>query len=214
MRPPAPLSAQFLRNRVSASIAPTTSFRQIGAVQINHLPPPPIALPDAASFALSSSPIRQPLVERHQTLYSDDLNPPPIRGSQYVPPEAAQAPIPIQQPLEQSHHSTYSTLRENRARDHAAGPVTITANLPPSSLPNSSLSSSSTDSSQRPGDVAANLDATPRGRNAHPILTSLLESTSIYNLSASALEILVGEVIREDGFLQLVRALRFYANDF
>jgi hypothetical protein len=77
-------------------------------------------------------------------------------------------------------------------------------NLPSSSLPSIPSSEPS----------IPNSDPTPTNRLAapvdpqnviRPILASFVEATSIYNLSNTALEQIVAEVLNEDGFIQLVR---------
>jgi hypothetical protein len=51
---------------------------------------------------------------------------------------------------------------------------------------------------------AANIAPVGHQEDRQSFLASLSESTSIYALSNTALEQMIGEIIREDGFVQLV----------
>lgn len=107
------------------------------------------------------------------------------------PASQAHSQIPI---LDQGTVSNYAT------KDFAQTSVPNFA----SSLPPSSCSAEPTENSTEPG-AKLNHPATTQRDDVHPILVSLTESTSIYNLPTPTLERIVGEVIREDGFIHLVK---------
>jgi hypothetical protein len=77
---------------------------------------------------------------------------------------------------------------------------------------------SGSSSSGQPPNTAQSLkdDSTQETTNA--ILASITETASVYDLPASSLERLVGDIIREDGFVQLVISFvlvfLFHPSDF
>ncbi|CAA7261736.1 unnamed protein product [Cyclocybe aegerita] len=79
-----------------------------------------------------------------------------------------------------------------------------------STLPLSSLPRSSSYSSQAP--VGSGVTSSEQGgailqKGLHLVLSTLLESTSIYDIPSSTLEQVVAEIIREDGFVELVEKI-------
>jgi hypothetical protein len=73
-----------------------------------------------------------------------------------------------------------------------------------SSLPMASSEQSSSSSGQPP-DTAQSLKGNNNAQqSANAILASITETASVYDLPVSSLERLVGDIIREDGFVQLV----------
>ena len=106
-------------------------------------------------------------------------------------------------PRHQVQSQINSALPRSQHQGNGTGPEAT--NLPPSSLPISSAGSFC-GSTQRPGaDAVGKPDATVHQDPIQSILASLSDdATSIYDLPTSTLERIVGEVIREEGFLQLV----------
>jgi hypothetical protein len=68
----------------------------------------------------------------------------------------------------------------------------------------SSEQSSGSSSSGQPPNTAQSLNENNTQQTANAILASITETASVYDLPASTLERLVGDIIREDGFVQLV----------
>jgi len=125
-------------------------------------------------------------------------------SSSQIPSASARSLAPIvAEPASQAHSQTHSLvpsfdqgiLSSCAAKDFAQ---TLASSLPPSSC-----SAAPTQNPTEPGDKP-NQPATTQN-DMHPILVSLMESTSIYNLPTPTLERIVGEVIREDGFIHLVK---------
>ncbi|KAF7363855.1 hypothetical protein MSAN_01043500 [Mycena sanguinolenta] len=75
---------------------------------------------------------------------------------------------------------------------------------PPSSLPDSSPPLSTADSTMMPPPSFQAPDST--GADNSAVTAALRDATGIYDLSHAALERLVGDVVREDGFVHLVSA--------
>ena len=62
----------------------------------------------------------------------------------------------------------------------------------------------SSGSSGQPPNTAQSLKENSTQQSANAILASITETASVYDLPVSSLERLVGEIVREDGFVQLV----------
>jgi len=127
-------------------------------------------------------------------------------SSSQIPSASARSLAPIvAEPAPQAHSQTHSLVpsfdqgmvSNCATKDFAQTPVPNLA----SSLPPSSCSADPTQNPTEPGAHSTNT----RKDDIHPILVSLTESTSIYNLPTPTLERIVGEVIREDGFIHLVK---------
>ena len=73
----------------------------------------------------------------------------------------------------------------------------------------SSEQSSGSSSSGQPPNTAQSLNENTQ-QTANAIHASITETASVYDLPASSLERLVGDIIREDGFVQLVIHLVFF----
>lgn len=101
-----------------------------------------------------------------------------------------------------------SELRPSRIHEHSvptlATTLAIATNLPSSSIP--SLPSSINSGNILGPRAASNSDIEPvsHEETRRGFLASMGETASIYALSNTALEQMIGEVIREDGFVQLV----------
>lgn len=149
----------------------------------------------ASAFALSSSPLNhQPSSDPQSSL---GLN---ITSSPNLTPTSAPAdPIP-DQTLPQVPQSAQSHLPNTHNT-----PATL-INYPSSSLPMASLeqSSGSSGSGQPPNTAQSLKEDNNTQQTANAILESITETASVYDLPASTLERLVGDIIREDGFVQLV----------
>ncbi|KAF8973069.1 hypothetical protein BDZ97DRAFT_1779189 [Flammula alnicola] len=92
--------------------------------------------------------------------------------------------------------------------------LTEQTNLPSSSLP--SLPGSDTSNQVKDPPLAFTDSSEPQNAQKdipHPVLASLVEATSIYNLSNTALEQVIAEVIHEDRFIELVRSRKSRDSD-
>ncbi|KAF9050014.1 hypothetical protein BJ165DRAFT_976023 [Panaeolus papilionaceus] len=138
--------------------------------------------PVVPSLSISSSPLRQqslvsPVVPLN-SCSSNTYNPPPLANHSFpIPNVPHMYPAAIQ--------SSNMSLTD---------PVV----LPPSSLP---IASPQDPESRQP--TVTTMCPTTKT----PIVAALSECSSVYDLPPSALEQIVAEVIREDGFLELVRRL-------
>ena len=172
---------------------PVLSHPAVPAMHLNSGQTKFIASADHSSsaFALSSSPLNhQPPSDPHSSLG------PNITSSPNLTPTSA--PVdPIRAP--QAPQS---------AQIHLPNTVSTSATLisyPSSSLPMASLEQSSGSSgSGQPPNTAQSLNENNTQQTANAILASITETASVYDLPASSLERLVGDIIREDGFVQLV----------
>ena len=158
------------------------------------------------AFALSSSPLNhQPSSDPHSSLglnitSSSNLTPTsaPADPTRENRPDQTLAQAPQAPQCAQIHlpntHNTSATL----------------INYPSSSLPMaSSEQSSGSSSSGQPPNTAQSLNENTQ-QTANAIHASITETASVYDLPASSLERLVGDIIREDGFVQLVIHLVFF----
>ena len=150
----------------------------------------------ASAFALSSSPLNhQPLSEPQSSLglnIANSLNSSPI----FAPAG----------PISASNHSLLQAPQStpNNFSSHNADNVSATSiSCLSSSLPVTS-SEQSSDSSGQPPNTAQSLKRNSTQQSANAILASITETASVYDLPVSSLERLVGDIIREDGFIQLV----------
>ena len=153
-------------------------------------------------YALSSSPLGHIRADHSSTSMLSSSGSPP-RAAQSIPRKPMQSENFYHLPLQNQ-----SSLHTGRRQESQVNPVgtniashTDLANLS-ASLPASSFSASSSDLTQR----HEGTDANTRKESSHSILASLVDSTSIYELPTSTLERVVGEVIREDGFITLVNS--------
>ncbi|KAF8813848.1 hypothetical protein BYT27DRAFT_7230797 [Phlegmacium glaucopus] len=200
------IRSQVFNASVEKSILPTRGsvlpFPAVPTMQINsgqvkltasaHQPP--------GAFALSSSPLNhQPLSDLHSSLglniaaSSPNLSPNfapvnPIRVGRFD-----QLPPQVPQTAQIHFPNTHNT---------SATPISY----PSSSLPVAS-SEQSSGSSEQPPNTAQSLKGNNTQQTANAIMTSVTEVASIYDLPVSSLEQLVGEIIREDGFVQLLETL-------
>lgn len=177
-----------VRGPVLPSAAPTIPLNSTQTKFTASANQPPSA------FALSSSPLNhQPPSDPHSLLglnTSSSSNSSPI----FVPVDPIQAG---NQSLSQPPQSTKIHL----SNSHNASPTPISCLS--SSLPLSS-SERSSDSSGQPPNTAQSVKGNNIQQTADAILATITETASIYDLPASSLERLVGDIIREDGFIQLV----------
>jgi len=196
-RPANPVSViptQISRNPMTmtdrlAFVQPSTSSHQLPPVgpadAINRLQP---IIHSSTPYILSSSPPRHTNVDNHTI----------ING--YPQTQTTHAPTPTETTCG-LQSQIQSVVPRNHHQGNRTGPEPT--NLPASSLPTpSSDSTSSCGSIQRPR--TGRLDTIVHHEPAQSVLASLSDAASIYNLPTSTLERVVGEVIREEGFLQLV----------
>lgn len=144
-------------------------------------------------YVLSSSPLRHIHAENHNTMLLSSGG--PLHAAQSIP---------------RISENTHQLPQQNQflptgRQESQFNPVGINiagranqANLS-ASLPASSFSASSTGLTQR----HEGADGHPQKEGTQSVLASLID-TSIYELPTSTLERVVGEVIREDGFISLV----------
>lgn len=149
-----------------------------------------------SAFALSSSPLNhQPLSDLHSSL---GLN---IASSPNSSPTFA--------PVDPIRAGTFHQLQSQAAQIHF--PSTHNASATAISYLSSSLpvasSEQSSGSSAQPPNTAHSLKGNNTQQSANAILASATEVASVYDLPVSSLERLVGDIIREDGFVQLVYIL-------
>jgi hypothetical protein len=139
-----------------------------------------------SAFALSSSPLNhQPLSDPSLGL---NITSSPNSSPTFPPVDPSRA----DQSLPQAPQS---------AQIHNASAIPI--NYPSSSLPMASSEQSSSSSGQPPN-TAQSLKGNSTQQTANAIHASITETASVYDLPVSTLERLVGDIIREDGFVQLV----------
>lgn len=122
-------------------------------------------------------PHSQPTTSMHQ--YADHL----VSGA-YQPEPRGPSPIVIPAPV-LSSASSLPVIESSQS----------SSSLPSSSIPSSSLPPSTSNSTGAPA-VSPELDN---------VLASVQQATGLYGLSPIDLEHLVGDIIREDGFVPLVR---------
>ena len=152
----------------------------------------------SSAFALSSSPLnhQQPPSDPQSSLGLNIISSPnltptsapadPIRANR---PDQTLPQVPQSAQIHLPNHNTPATL----------------ISYPSSSLPMASLEQSSASSSSgQPPNTAQSLKEDNTQQTANAILASITETASVYDLPASSLERLVGDIIREDGFVQLV----------
>lgn len=152
----------------------------------------------SSAFALSSSPLNHhPPSDPNPSL---GLN---ITSSPNLTPSSAPAdPIRISRP-DQTLPQGLQSAQIHLPNTHNP-PASLTS-YPSSSLPMASLEQSpGSSSSGQPPNTAQSLKEDNTQQTANAILASVTETASIYDLPASSLERLVGDIIREDGFVQLV----------
>lgn len=164
-----------------------------------------IMRPYHAQPCLSSSPLRQePPSENALSAASNCDGSPPFRQSFSV------API---QPLDDQGIPQRESAR---GQEHISSTLSINRmqlDPPSSSLPATALSGPAV-TEKSASSVAS---STPAPANSHQetlqsILAGLGEAASIYDLSNTALEQIIGEIIQEDKFLQLVSHIIVYAD--
>ena len=152
----------------------------------------------SSAFALSSSPLNhQPPSDPYSSL---GLN---ITSSPSLTPTSAPAdPIRANGP-DQTLPQVPQSTQIHFPNTHNTPPTLIT--YPSSSLPMASLEQSSgSSSSGQPLNTTQSLKDDNTQQTVNAILASITDTASVYDLPASSLERLVGDIIREDGFVQLV----------
>ena len=180
-----------------ANSKPTPPARKefVQISQQNQQPPSSVT-----SFALHSSP-RSHLLSSEPLFNSSSPQPQPSTGRPSTlssQPRVNIKDIP-------THNSE---LRPSRINDRFVPTLdttmAIATNLPSSSIP--SLPSSINSGNILEPRAVSNSDIEPvgHGDTRHGFLASMGETASIYAMSNTALEQMIGEVIREDGFVQLV----------
>lgn len=166
----------------------TSSHPPVGATEVSNRPQP--IMHSSTSYLLSSSPPRHTNADNYSVTNS---NP---------PTQATQAPTPTE--------TTHQVQSQNLSFVHRSqGPNFGNSGQEPGNLSACSLPIASSDSiygsTQGPrADVPGRPDAITNQEPTQSVLASLSDATSIYNLPTSTLERMVGEVIREEGFLQMV----------
>ena len=194
IRPQATNASSILPDR-----GPVLSYPAVPAIHFNNSGQTKFTASvhqSSSAFALSSSPLNfQPPSDPQSSLA---LN---ITSSPNLTPSSAPDPIRANrsdQTLPQAPQS---------AQIHLPNPHNTPASLisyPSSSLPMASLERSSSSSSGQPPNTAQSLKEDNTQQTANAILASITETACVYDLPASSLERLVGDIIREDGFVQLV----------
>ncbi|KAJ7085690.1 hypothetical protein B0H15DRAFT_1023295 [Mycena belliarum] len=170
-------------SHLSSSVAPAPSQTQRPPTMIT--PDVPVMLSSSPPLALSSQPDPNLLTPFSSSPYGADGAAPPQYRPWCIPsmsPAQALASAPASQPT---------------------APTIMTANKPlpkPASFPESSPPSSSADSVMMP-------PPPPPPASADALLTALRDATGLYDLPHSALERLVGDVVREDKFVQLLDSM-------
>jgi len=163
-------------------VHPSTSSYQLPADATNRLQP---VIHSSTPYILSSSPPKHINADNRSIINSN----PPTQTT----PTPTEITYLVQSQIQ-------SDVPRNYHQENSTGPEPI--NLPASSLPTPS-SDSTCGSTQRPR-TDTRLDTIVHHEPAQSVLASLSDAASIYNLPTSTLERVVGEVIREEGFLQLV----------
>ena len=193
IRPQAANASSILPDRGSALSYPAVPSIHLNSGQTKlttgaHQPP--------SAFTLSSSPLNhQSLSDPHSSLELNITNS-PNSSPTFAPADPIQTNIP-DQTLPQALHSAQIHF----SNTHNASPTLIS--YPSSSLPMAS-SEQSSGSSGQPPNTAQSVKENNTQQTANAILASVTETASVYDLPVSSLERLVGEIIREDGFVQLV----------
>lgn len=150
-----------------------------------------------SALALSSSPLNhQPMSDTHLSLGLDTASSPnsspifaPIDPASRFEKSLPQAPQSAQNNFPDAHNTS-----------------AIPSSCLNSSLPVASLEQSSSSSGQPPN-TAQSIQGSNTQQTANAIHASITEVASVYDLPVSSLERLVGDIIREDGFVQLVYIL-------
>lgn len=192
IRPQATNASSILPDR-----GPVLSYPAVPAMHFNSGQTKSIASAHQSSsaFALSSSPLNHQLPsDSHSSLGLNITSSPNVTPTS-EPADSIRANRP-DQTLPQAPQSQIH-LPNNT-------PATLIS-CPSSSLPMASLEQSSgSSSSGQPPNTAQSLKEDNTQQTANAILASITETASVYDLPASSLERLVGDIIREDGFVQLV----------
>jgi hypothetical protein len=190
IRPQAANASSILPDRGSALSYPAVPSIHLNSGQTKlttsaHQPP--------SAFTLSSSPLNhQSPSDPHSSLGLNITNSP--NSSPTFDPIQTNRP---DQTLPQALHSAQIHFPST----HNTSPTLIS--YPSSSLPMAS-SEQSSGSSGQPPNTAQSVKENNTQQTANAILASITETASVYDLPVSSLERLVGEIIREDGFVQLV----------
>ena len=200
-RQPAIRSQASNASSILPDLGPVPSYPAVPAMNVNNSGQTKFIASthqSSSAFALSSSPLNhQPPSDTNLSLGLNTTSSPSL-----TPTSAPADPLRANRPdqtLPQAPHS---------AQTHVPNTHNTPANLisyPSSSLPMASLEQSSgSSSSGQPPNTAQSLKEDNTQQTANAILASITETASIYDLPASSLERLVGDIIREDGFVQLV----------
>ncbi|KDR75157.1 hypothetical protein GALMADRAFT_249094 [Galerina marginata CBS 339.88] len=180
-------------------------------------PPPPLAtqqritLPShtpthempAKPFTLSSSPMRHPAPSDTLSTFSLGSTSSYNHNTAQIPPNNNQAYLPIALPP-RSRENLFDDNPDPASRAIRANSVpVVTTDLPSSSIPSLPCSGNSAQascliSSSRTASVPEN-----QREAAQPLFPSF-EASSVYNMPNRTLEQVIGEIIHEDGFVQLV----------
>ena len=193
IRPQATNASSNFPNR-----GPVLSFPAVPAIHPNSGQTNILASAPPSAFAVSSSPLNyQPPSDAHSSLGLNITSSPNLTPT-FAPADPIRANRP-DQPLPQDPQSAQIHL----PNIHNTSATLIS--YPSSSLPMAtSEQSSGSSSSGQPPNTAQSLKENNTQQTANAILASITETASVYDLPASSLERLVGDIIREDGFVQLV----------
>ena len=179
---------------------PVLSYPAVPAMHLNSGQTKFIASAYPSAFALSSSPLNHQAPSDPRS--SLGLNVTGTSSPNLTPTSAPADPIRANRPdqiLPQAPQSAQIHLPNT----HNTSATLIS--YPSSSLPMASLEQSAgSSSSGQPPNTAQSLKENNTQQTANAILASITETASVYDLPASSLERLVGDIIREDGFIQLV----------
>lgn len=181
-----------------ANFKPTPPARK-EFIQISEQNQQPLS--SVTSFALHSSP-------RSHLLSSDPLfnssSPPPQPSAGRLLTLSSQPGVNTKDFPTHNSELRLGTRIYERSAPTLDTTMAITTNLPSSSIP--SLPSSINSGNILEPRAISNSDIQPgsHGETRHGFLASMGETASIYGMSNTALEQMIGEVIREDGFVQLV----------
>ena len=193
IRPQATNASSILPDRGSV-----LSYPDVPAMHFNSSQTKIIANQSSSAFALSSSPLNyQPPSDPHSSLGLNITSSPNLTPTS-APADSIRANRP-DQTLPQAPQSAQLHLPNT----HNTSATLIS--YPSSSLPMASLEQSSGSSnSGQPPNTAQSLKEDNTQQTANAILATITETASVYDLPAASLERLVGDIIREDGFVQLV----------
>ncbi|KAF7782279.1 hypothetical protein Agabi119p4_1655 [Agaricus bisporus var. burnettii] len=133
----------------------------------------------------------------------------------HVPQPSTMPPPPVPSQALQKPSSVPDLDGSDTVGSQSANPSSTPQIMPSSYLSSqTAMSSSQASASAQPIDSAnplaeAGQTTAQTGQESflHPMITALQEATSIYNLPLDVLEHVVGDVIREDGFISLVEKL-------